>query len=57
MVFGLFKKHCAVCGKEVSKEGVIKRFGAHLCSSEHAEEYRKKVAREKAESSGGGCCK
>lgn len=57
MVFGLFKKHCALCGKEVSKDEAIERFGVQLCSSEHAEEYRKETAREKAKSgSKGGCC-
>jgi len=55
MAFKLFKKYCAVCGKEVPKEGAIVRFGAHLCSDEHAEVYRKKMAGEKAKS-GGGCC-
>ncbi len=57
MVFGLFKKHCAVCGKEVSKDGAVERFGKYLCSSEHAEEYRKKIAKEQSETtSKGGCC-
>lgn len=56
MVLKLFKKHCAVCGKELSKGKGIERFGKHLCSSEHAEEYRKKMVKEKAKSGGGGGC-
>lgn len=57
MVFKLFKKHCAVCGKEVAKGEGVERFGKHLCSSEHAEEYRKKIAKESSgAASKGGCC-
>jgi len=57
MVFGLFKKYCAVCGKEVLKEEAIARFGARFCSSEHAEEYRKRIAKGRSEAaSRGGCC-
>ncbi len=57
MVLGLFKKYCAMCGKGMSKEEAIARFGAHFCSSEHAEEYRKKITKERSEAaSRGGCC-
>jgi len=56
MGFGLFKKYCAVCGKEVLKKEAIVRFGEHLCSSEHAEEYRKKVTKERSKTAGGGGC-
>lgn len=58
MVLGLFKKHCPVCGQDVEKEKAVKRFGKYLCSEEHAEEYRKKLAKEesKTASRGGGCC-
>ena len=58
MVLGLFKKHCPVCGQDVEKEKAVKRLGKYLCSEEHAEEYRKKLAQEesRATSRGGGCC-
>ena len=39
MAFGLFKKHCPICGQDVQKEKAIKRFGKYHCSEEHAEEY------------------
>ena len=58
MISKLFKKQCVICGKEVDKKEAIVRFGKRLCSEEHAEEYRKKLAKEesKAASGGGGCC-
>lgn len=57
MVFGLFKKHCPVCGINVEKEVSIARFGKHLCSEEHAEEYRQKIVKAQAKAAkGGGCC-
>lgn len=59
MVFGLFKKYCPICGMEVGKEKAIIRFGKYLCSDEHAEEYRQKLAKEQASATkkgGGGCC-
>lgn len=57
-MLGLFKKHCPICGVDVEKEKAVKRFGKYLCSEEHAEEYRKKLAQEesKTASRGGGCC-
>ena len=57
MAFKLFKKHCAVCGEEVVRGEALERFGKYLCSSEHAEEYREKIAKEQSEvASRGGCC-
>lgn len=57
MAFGLFKKYCPICGKEVQKENAVVRFGKHLCSDEHAEEYRQKLAKDQSKAaSGGGCC-
>lgn len=58
MTFKLFKKYCPICSKEVNKENALVRFGEHLCSEEHAEAYRQKLAKEKsrAAKSGGGCC-
>lgn len=58
MGLGLFKKYCTVCGKNVEKESAVVRFGKHLCSEEHAEEYRQKLAKDqsKAARGGGGCC-
>ena len=58
MTFKLFKKYCPVCGDEVSKENAVVRFGEHLCSEEHAEEYARKMESEKskAKKGGGGCC-
>ena len=58
MVFGLLKKYCPVCGQDVKKEKAIKRFGKYICSEEHAEEYRQKLAKEqsRAASRGGSCC-
>lgn len=58
-MFGLFKKYCPVCGKEVEKNKAIIRFGKHLCSEEHAEEHRQKLAKEESQAAnrgGGGCC-
>lgn len=57
MVLGLFKRHCPVCGKEVDKEKAVKRFGKHLCSEEHAEEYRQKMVKQQSKAAKrGGCC-
>ncbi len=57
MVFRLFKKKCIVCDKEVSGGEQIVRFGEHFCSEEHAEEHRKKIAKEHSKkASRGGCC-
>lgn len=57
MIFGLFKKHCVVCGVEVKKESSISLFGKHLCSQEHADEYKKKIVEEEARKPRkGGCC-
>ena len=47
MVFGLFKKYCTICGREVNENNEV-RFGKHFCSEEHAEEYvneQKKIER------------
>jgi len=58
MVFGLFKKHCPVCGMAVEKEKAINKFGEYFCSEEHAEAYRQKLAKadSKAAGRGGDCC-
>lgn len=56
-MFGLFKKHCPVCKMEVEKEGAIVRGGKYFCSEDHAEEYRKELAKEQSNTAGrGGCC-
>ena len=60
-MFG-FKKHCQICGIDVTKESAVKRFGKNFCSDEHAERYaheverieRKRMQRKKDE--GCGCC-
>jgi hypothetical protein len=63
-MFG-FSKHCQVCGVDVKKETVIKRFGKYLCSEEHAEQFAAKVREEERQNEerqrqmrdrGGGCC-
>lgn len=58
MVFGLFKKHCPICGMDVDKEKAMKRFGEYFDSDDHAEEYRKKLAQEESKrvSKRCGCC-
>ena len=57
-MFGLFKKHCPICGMDVEKEKAIKLFGVYLCSEQHAEEYRKQVKKENEGNANrrGGCC-
>ena len=55
-MFG-FKKHCVICGEDVKKEEAIKRFDKYMCSEEHAEEYRQKMAKEQSQPPRrGGCC-
>lgn len=56
MAFKLFKKYCPVCGQEVEKNKAIVRFGKYLCSTEHAEQYRQKLAKEKSKKAKGGSC-
>lgn len=57
MAFKLFKKQCVICGEVVDKEKAITRLGKRMCSQEHAEEYRKKLASEESKAArGGGCC-
>ncbi|MCP6726658.1 MAG: hypothetical protein KJI69_01280 [Patescibacteria group bacterium] len=57
MVFGLFEKHCPVCGMEVNKEDAILRFDKYLCSEECAEGWRKKLAQEESKAAkSGNCC-
>ncbi len=58
MVFGLFKKHCPICGVDVEGDKAVVCFDKYLCSQEHAEEYRQQLAQEqsKVSSKGGGCC-
>ncbi|MEK7547998.1 MAG: hypothetical protein AAB540_03830 [Patescibacteria group bacterium] len=58
MLFGLFKKHCPVCGMDVKKETAIKKFGEYFCSEQHAEDHRQKLAKEESKSTkhSGGCC-
>ncbi len=57
-MFGLFRKKCSVCKKDIdqeAKEGKTEvRFDKHFCSEEHAEEYRKKQAQEQNKSH--KCC-
>ena len=58
MALGLLKKHCPVCGQDVEKGKAVKKFGKYLCSEDHAEEYRKKLAEKESDTtkSSGGCC-
>jgi len=63
-MFG-FKKHCLICGVDVTKETAIKRFGKYFCNDEHAQQYVAKRAEEEQRMAeerrrnprrGGGCC-
>ena len=66
-MLGLFKKHCAVCGRDIDSNMGIKRFGKHFCSDIHSEQYvaeqRKtenlerqiQQTQQQPKSSGGGC--
>lgn len=57
-IFG-FKKHCPICGIDVEKEIVIKRYGKYFCSDNHAEVYSEKKMEKQAKESSkrvGGCC-
>ncbi|MFQ6020647.1 MAG: hypothetical protein ACE5J4_01340 [Candidatus Aenigmatarchaeota archaeon] len=56
MVFGIFKKYCAICGVQIEKEKNITRFGKHFCSDEHANQFIKEVEKKKARSKSSGCC-
>ncbi len=38
-MFGLFKKYCQSCGREVDDNRNLVRFGKHFCSEEHANQY------------------
>ncbi|HXV38532.1 MAG TPA: hypothetical protein VD699_03055 [Nitrosopumilaceae archaeon] len=38
----MFEKHCQICGTDVKKETVVKRFGKFFCNDIHAQEYLKK---------------
>lgn len=35
----MFEKHCQICGIDVKKETVIKRFGKYFCNDEHAQQF------------------
>jgi len=57
----MFEKHCQICGIEVKKDTVNKRFGKYFCNNDHAEQYvakreeeEQRRAREPRRS--GGCC-
>ncbi len=56
-MFNFFKQKCPVCKMELEKgkaypEGFDKKF----CSANHKDEYRKQLAKEQSQHSGGGCC-
>ncbi len=68
-MFGLGKKYCEICGKEIEKNSNSVRFGKNFCSEEHVEQYVKEqkkirnlesimIANNKSSrtQSGGGCC-
>jgi endogenous inhibitor of DNA gyrase (YacG/DUF329 family) len=57
-MFGLLKKHCPVCGRDVDRDSSVKRFGKHFCSIIHAEKFSESNASRKEDNaqSHGGCC-
>jgi hypothetical protein len=56
MIFGLFKKHCPICGMAVEKGKSISRFDSFFCCEGHAEEYGKKQNSEPSHEGHGNCC-
>ncbi len=54
----MFEKHCQICGMDVKKETVIKRFGKYFCNDQHAEQFVQMKKEEEAREPrrGGGCC-
>lgn len=47
-MFGIGKKYCYVCGKEVNGNQ-YQRFGKYFCSEEHAQQYTEQMQKSRQE--------